>query len=354
MRRLITRPVVRVAFPFRAFAIAWMCVTACAEGQTVVGVGAAAPSAAAQGRPAMASSPDQPPAVTTHPQVSMTAFTRAYRSRPSVHPVSAGDAVPGIEVALEKPASRFEFNETPLRDVIAKIREAHSIPVELDQKALADAGFDLDTPITQCLSGISLRSALRLLLDNIGLTYLVKNEVLLITTREADVEHPTVRLYPLPWGIAAQPKPDVQALIDLLTSTLRSETWDCAGGYGSVRPVGECGETMLVISQSQEVHEEVESLLRGLHLQSLEEFGDPQSSRAATPVSRVYRVADAATLQALSEKLLKRCNESLGAAGDSAATVEAVGQSPVVQSVSPEFHALASRMIAAIAGVTGL
>jgi hypothetical protein len=155
--------------------------------------------------------------------------------------VSAGDAVPGIEVALEKPASRFEFNETPLRDVIAKIREAHSIPVELDQKVLADAGFDLDTPITQCLSGISLRSALRLLLDNIGLTYLVKNEVLLITTREADVEHPTVRLYPLPWGIAAQPRPDVQTLIDLLTSTLRSETWDCAGGYGSVRPVGECG-----------------------------------------------------------------------------------------------------------------
>lgn len=179
MRRLITRPVVRVAVPFPAFAIAWICVTACAEGQTVVGVGAAAPSAAAQGQPAIASSSDQPPAVTTHPQVSMTAFTRAYRSYPSVHPVSAGDAVPGMEVALEKPASRFEFNETPLRDVIAKIRDAHSIPVELDQKALADAGFDLDTPITQCLSGISLRSALRLLLDNIGLTYLVKNEVLL-------------------------------------------------------------------------------------------------------------------------------------------------------------------------------
>jgi len=71
-------------------------------------------------------------------------------------------------------------------------------------------------------------------------------------------------------------------------------------------------------------------------------------------VSRVYCVADAATLQALSEKLVKLCNESLGAAGDSAATVEAVGQSLVGQSVSAEFHALASRMIAAIAGVTAL
>jgi hypothetical protein len=83
----------------------------------------------------MASSPDQPPAVTTHPQVSMTAFTRAYRSRPSVHPVSAGDAVPGIEVALEKPASRFEFNETPLRDVIAKIREVSNLRSGVEQVA---------------------------------------------------------------------------------------------------------------------------------------------------------------------------------------------------------------------------
>jgi hypothetical protein len=240
----------------------------------------------------------------------------------------------------------------PLRDVIAKIREAHSIPMELDQKALEDAGVDLDTPITQHISGISLRSALRLLLDNIDLTFCVKNEVLQITTKEVESEHPTVRLYPLPWGIAAQPRPDVQALIDLLTSTVRPMTWDCAGGTGSVRPVGESGETMLVVSQTQEGHREVENLLRGLHQQALAEFGEPQSPRAATPVFRAYHIADASTLKALSEKLVELCNESLGEAGDPAAAVEAIGQSLVVQSVSPEFHALAGRMVAAITGVT--
>jgi len=260
--------------------------------------------------------------------------------------------VPAIEVVLDKPALGFEFNEMPLREVIAKIRDAHGIPLELDQKALENAGVDLDTPITHHTSGISLRSALRLLLDNLDLTWHVRNEVLQITTREVESEHPTVRLYPLPWGIAAQPRPDIQALIDLLTSTVRPETWDCEGGYGSVRPVGECGETMLVVSQTQEGHWEVEGLLRGLHQQALAEFGEPHSLRAAMPVSRAYHIADAATLKALSEKLVKLCNESLGEAGDPAATVGAIGQSLVVQSVSPEFHALAGRMIAAITGVT--
>jgi hypothetical protein len=353
MRRLlVTRRVFLVVASLPAFVTPWVWIAVHAEAQQVVNAGATAPHTAPPSQPATASSPAQSAAITTHPQVSMTAFTRAYRSRSSQAFASASDAVPAIEVALDKPALGFEFNEMPLREVIAKIRDAHGIPLELDQKALENAGVDLDTPITHHTSGISLRSALRLLLDNLDLTWHVRNEVLQITTREVESEHPTVRLYPLPWGIAAQPRPDIQALIDLLTSTVRPETWDCEGGYGSVRPVGEGGETMLVVSQTQEGHWEVEGLLRGLHQQALAEFGEPHSLRTAMPVSRAYHIADAATLKALSEKLVKLCNESLGEAGDPAATVGAIGQSLVVQSVSPEFHALAGRMVAAITGVT--
>ena len=362
MKRLVvTRPVFLVTAWLLAFLTPWACVAVHAEGQQVVNAGAATPDTASQSqsapmgtmrRQSECTSPVQPAAITTYPQVSMTAFSRVYRSRCSTATATAGDAVPAIEAALDKPGSRFEFNEMPLRDVIAKSREAHGIPVELDHRALENAGVDLDTPITQHISGISLRSALRLLLDNIDLTYRVKNEVLQITTKEAEAEHPTVRLYPLPWGIAAQARPDVQALIDLITSTVRPETWNWAGGCGSVRPIGESGETTLVVSQTQEGHWEVEGLLRGLHQQALAEFGDSNSPRAATPVFRAYHIADVSTLNALSEKLVKLCNESLGEAGDPAATVGAIGQGLVVQSVSPEFHALAGRMVAAITGVT--
>jgi hypothetical protein len=353
MRRLIpTDAAFLLAVPLTAFAIAWVCVPAYAKGSPGSDTGVATLNATPQGQPAATAVPDQSVAVTTYLQVNMMAFTRVYRPRVPVASVSAGDAVPAIDVLFDKPASRFEFNETPLYDVIAKIRDAHSIQIELDERSLENAGIDVNTPITRRISGISLRSALPLLLDNLDLTYIVMGEVLLITTKEAANERPTVRLYPLPWGIAAQPRPDVQSLIDLLTLTIRPETWDCAGGYGSVRPVGGGGETMLVILQSQEAHGEVESLLSGLHQQALSEFGGPHSPRANAPVSRAYHIADASKLKVISENLVDLCNKSLAEAGDPAAAVEPIAQTLIVQSVSPEFHALAGRMVAAITGVT--
>ena len=124
-------------------------------------------------------------------------ITRLREKYKSVDLANPGSKEQKIYAALDEPVSRFEFNETPLRDVIAQIRDAHDIPVELDQKALEDAGVDLDAPITQNLSGVSLRSALRLLLGNIDLTYLVKNEVLLITTTEKAQENLVVKVYPV-------------------------------------------------------------------------------------------------------------------------------------------------------------
>ncbi|MGI9176387.1 MAG: hypothetical protein ACR2IT_00850, partial [Pirellulales bacterium] len=124
-------------------------------------------------------------------------ITRIREKYKSVDLANPGSREQAIYTALDEPVSRFEFTETPLRDVIAQIRDAHNIPVELDVKALEDAGIDLDTPITQNLSGISLRSALRLLLGNIDLTYLIKDEVLLITTKEKAQENLVVKVYPV-------------------------------------------------------------------------------------------------------------------------------------------------------------
>ena len=59
----------------------------------------------------------------------------------------------------------------------------HKINIELDTEALAADGKGSETPITKTLKDISLRSALRLILEGQGLTYLIKNEVMLITTK---------------------------------------------------------------------------------------------------------------------------------------------------------------------------
>ena len=50
--------------------------------------------------------------------------------------------------------------------------------------ALKEAGISENTPITKHFKGISLRSGLKLLLDELQLKYVIHNEVLLITSPE--------------------------------------------------------------------------------------------------------------------------------------------------------------------------
>jgi hypothetical protein len=124
-------------------------------------------------------------------------LTRMRQKYKSVDLANPGSTEKRIYEALEKPVENFDFTETPLRDVIAQIEDAQGIPVEIDSKAFEDAGLDLETPVTKSVSGISLRSALRLLLGDLDLTYLIKDEVLLITTKDKAAENLVVKVYPV-------------------------------------------------------------------------------------------------------------------------------------------------------------
>ncbi len=76
----------------------------------------------------------------------------------------------------------FEFIQCPLREAVQYLRDRHDIPIIIDRRALADAGIRPDVPITRNIKRVPLGSALRLMLDELKLTYVVENEVLLITT----------------------------------------------------------------------------------------------------------------------------------------------------------------------------
>ena len=72
-----------------------------------------------------------------------------------------------------------------------------------------------------------------------------------------------------PGGLGGGAQADFDSLIDLITSTVRPTTWDDVGGPGSIAPF----ETnlSLVVSQTQEVHEEIVDLLEQLRrLQDLQ------------------------------------------------------------------------------------
>ena len=70
-------------------------------------------------------------------------ITRLREKYKSVDLANPGSQEQKIYSALDEPVSQFEFNETPLRDVIAQIKDSNNIPVQLDVKALEEAGLDL-------------------------------------------------------------------------------------------------------------------------------------------------------------------------------------------------------------------
>lgn len=88
-----------------------------------------------------------------------------------------------IEDALQLP-TEVDFVEVPLTDAIEYLKDLHGIEIQLDRYALAEDGLRTDIPITRGFKGISLRSALRVILADFDLTYVVQDDVLLITTQE--------------------------------------------------------------------------------------------------------------------------------------------------------------------------
>ncbi len=89
-----------------------------------------------------------------------------------------------IMTALDQP-TEFDFTEVPLKDVAEAIKARHGIEVQLDPKAITDLGASIDMPVSGTIKGISLRSALRLMLRDHQLDFVVSDDVLLITAAES-------------------------------------------------------------------------------------------------------------------------------------------------------------------------
>ena len=60
--------------------------------------------------------------------------------------------------------TELEFVDLPLSDVVDYLKQQHNIQIILDEQALLDEGIQPDEPINMSLSGISLRSALKIIL----------------------------------------------------------------------------------------------------------------------------------------------------------------------------------------------
>ena len=138
---------------------------------------------------------DDPPIVYPHAQV-WEELTSRRRKYAAMSLEKQGSAEEQIFAALSQ-STTLEFIDTPLRDVIDYLKDLHGIEIQIDYRALEEVGIGPDAPVTRNLKGITLRSALKLMLRELDLTYTVQDEVLLITTQEVVAEHLTAKVYPV-------------------------------------------------------------------------------------------------------------------------------------------------------------
>lgn len=143
------------------------------------------------------------PSSTSHRSITRAAdrwreITKNREKYKSIDLANPGSSEKRLYDALDQTVDELNFQETPLRDVINQLKDKYDIPILADKRAFEDAGLDLDTTVvTQNVSGISLRSALRLILGDIDLTYLIKDEVMLITTKDKAAENLVIKVYPV-------------------------------------------------------------------------------------------------------------------------------------------------------------
>ena len=274
-----------------------------------------------------------------------------------------------IERHLTTPIS-CKFQDRPLEEVIKHIGQMAQVNIHHDPQGLSAEGAQSSDPVTIDLTfDISVESALKLILTPKHLSYVIKNEVLLITSEHLRDNNLTTVNYPAadliipspnfvpngnlgmgdalnkgygraavgraavsgmmgmggsamggpvpviaangagdngiaqvpgvplkqnlraggpagpstggpggpggkvlgngPGGLGGGTQADFESLIELITTTVRPTSWDTVGGPGSIK--GFEGTLSLVVSQTQEVHDEIADLLKQLRrLQDLQ------------------------------------------------------------------------------------
>jgi hypothetical protein len=166
-----------------------------------------------------------------------------------------------IEQALSGPlrSSGLDVADVPLSDLLTQLQAEYQIQIQMDRAALEAAGVGTDAPVTKSLHNISLRSALRLTLEPLDLTWILRDEVLMITTAEAANRRLVTCVYNVQGLVDDSDPKSMDGLINAVHACVAPDTWATNGGkQADIRALK---PGLLVVSQTPSIHEEINGLL---------------------------------------------------------------------------------------------
>ena len=150
-----------------------------------------------------------------------------------------------------------DFKNTPLQEAVSQLGAQAGVDIRLDTPALDELGIRRREVVSLRLAEQPLDVVLSVMLGELELTAVAKDGVLLITSFERTFEDLRVAIYDVrdlcrDWA-------ESNALIDAITSSLAPDTWAANGGGEAEIRAARPGT--LVVSQTEEVHDELLQLL---------------------------------------------------------------------------------------------
>jgi hypothetical protein len=153
--------------------------------------------------------------------------------------------------ALDTPIN-VTFKDSHFQDVIRYLATFTGQPIILDKQALDEAGVAYDSLVTLEVKGLTMRTVLRKVLGDVGLTYVIREEAIQVTTPAKAESMLVTKVYYIGDLIAtgALPARSVRRLIELIQETVEPRSWQANGGKAAI--AYDPGTMSLVIKQSAE------------------------------------------------------------------------------------------------------
>jgi len=166
----------------------------------------------------------------------------------------------------------FQFTGQTLQEVVNYLSSEKNIVIRLDTTELTNAGVSPDQEITLIVSGISLRSALNMLLKDVGgtaLDYLFEDEVMVVTTKEkADETFQTV-IYD------ASVLGDPTQVMQIIRQTVEPQSWSTPLAMPEIPGVDAAGgsaapgqgtiiqfDDSIIVTTSRRLHDKTAEILK--------------------------------------------------------------------------------------------
>lgn len=160
-----------------------------------------------------------------------------------------------------------KFKESRLEDVVDYISTLIGLPIVLDRGALDELRLTYDTPVNFAVKKpVATRAALRAITRGLGLTYVVRDGVVFVTSIDRARGYLVTKTYsvgdlvvPIGFLDPNSEALNVTLLIDTIVRMVDPESWEYRGGLGVIRYYPPTKS--IIVRQSAEIHTMVKGSL---------------------------------------------------------------------------------------------